>query len=249
MTVIDRRYARAPTASGRSSAASCSLARRIAGGRAEVPGFPDPRLKQGRAIWLGTCEACHANDVAGAPLVGNKGAWAPRLAKGKEALYKSALGGLTGPKGTQMPPRGGNDKLTDDQVRMAVDYMAAIVSDEPGGMTYAKRSVGFEHHPDGDRRRDIPVGGRRREPEGRRCRGHGRRRVRLARPPVLDRHRGRRRHLVRHAVGLADRRPRHGRGQARRRDPRDGPPVALDARPGHGQGRAAGGVRGHRDRT
>jgi cytochrome c5 len=89
--------------------------------------FPDARLKQGRAVWLGTCEACHANDIAGAPLVGSKAAWAPRIAKGKEALYRSALTGLTGPKGTQMPPRGGNDKLTDDQVRSAVDYMTAIV--------------------------------------------------------------------------------------------------------------------------
>ena len=51
----------------------------------------------------------------------------PRLAKGKDALYKSALGGLTGTSGTQMPPRGGNDKLTDHQVKAAVDYMAAIV--------------------------------------------------------------------------------------------------------------------------
>lgn len=103
-----------------------SLAASPAGAQ-KFPDFPDPRLKQGRAIWLGTCEACHANDIAGAPLVTSKAAWAPRLAKGKEALYKSALGGLTGPKGTQMPPRGGNEKLTDDQVRAAVDYMAAIV--------------------------------------------------------------------------------------------------------------------------
>lgn len=103
-----------------------SLAASPAGAQ-KFPEFPDARLKQGRAIWLGTCEACHANDVAGAPLVANKGAWKPRLAKGKDALYKSALGGLTGPKGTQMPPRGGNDKLTDDQVRSAVDYMMAIV--------------------------------------------------------------------------------------------------------------------------
>lgn len=93
----------------------------------KFPEFSDARLKQGRAAWLGTCEACHANDVAGAPLVTNKTAWAPRLAKGREALYKSALGGLTGPKGTQMPPRGGNDKLTDDEVRAAVEYMMAIV--------------------------------------------------------------------------------------------------------------------------
>ena len=93
----------------------------------KFPEFPDPRLKEGRAIWLGTCEACHANDVAGAPLITNKVAWASRLAKGRDALYKSALGGLTGPKGTQMPPRGGNDRLTDDQVRAAVEYMMAIV--------------------------------------------------------------------------------------------------------------------------
>ena len=41
--------------------------------------------------------------------------------------YQSALGGLTGPMGTQMPPRGGNDRLDNDQVRAAVDYMLALV--------------------------------------------------------------------------------------------------------------------------
>lgn len=93
----------------------------------QFPEFPDPRLQQGRAIWLGSCEACHAHDLAGAPLVGDRAAWAPRLAKGRDALYRSALQGRTGPKGTQMPPRGGNDGLSDDQVRAAVDYMMAIV--------------------------------------------------------------------------------------------------------------------------
>lgn len=103
-----------------------SLAASPAGAQ-KFPEFAGAHLKQGRAIWLGTCEACHANDVAGAPLVSNKAAWKPRLAKGRDALYKSALGGLTGPMGTQMPPRGGNDSLSDDQVRAAVDYMMAIV--------------------------------------------------------------------------------------------------------------------------
>src|SRR5262245_12419054 len=93
----------------------------------KYPQFTDPRLKQGRTVWLGTCEACHAHDLAGAPLVSDKRAWVPRLAKGKQALYASALGGLTGSKGTQMPPRGGNARLTDDEVKAAVDYMAAIV--------------------------------------------------------------------------------------------------------------------------
>jgi len=104
-----------------------ALAVSPAGAQQKFPEFPDARLRQGRTIWLGTCEACHANDVAGAPLVSNKAAWAPRLKKGRDALYKSALGGLTGPKGTQMPPRGGNDKLTEEQVKTAVDYMMAIV--------------------------------------------------------------------------------------------------------------------------
>lgn len=104
-----------------------SLAASPAAGAQNFPEFADPRLKQGRAIWLETCEACHAHDLAGAPLVSNKAAWAPRLAKGRDALYKSALGGLTGPKGTQMPPRGANDRLTDDQVKAAVEYMMAIV--------------------------------------------------------------------------------------------------------------------------
>jgi cytochrome c5 len=94
---------------------------------AKFPQFADPRLAKGRTIWLGTCEACHANDIAGAPLVSDKKAWAPRLAKGTPALYASALGGLTGTKGTQMPPRGGNTKLNDDEVKAAVDYMTAIV--------------------------------------------------------------------------------------------------------------------------
>ena len=116
----------APLAGALAAALVCGSLAAAPAGAQQFPEFPDPRLKQGRAIWLGTCEACHANDVAGAPLVTRKAAWTPRLAKGRDALYRSALRGLTGPMGTQMPPRGGNDKLTDDQVKAAVDYMMAL---------------------------------------------------------------------------------------------------------------------------
>ena len=91
------------------------LARSRIAGRRRSFRVPDPRLKQGRRL-AGTCEAATPTTSPGAARY-QQGAWAPRLAKGKDALYKSALGGLTGPKGTQMPPRGGNDKLTDDEVR------------------------------------------------------------------------------------------------------------------------------------
>lgn len=103
----------------------------LAAGGAQAQSFPDfgdARLKAGREIWLGTCRACHADDVAGAPLVSDRKAWAPRLARGKPALYQSALKGRVGPKGTEMPPRGGNDALSDEQVKAAVDYMTAIVA-------------------------------------------------------------------------------------------------------------------------
>lgn len=92
------------------------------------PAFKDSQLALGRSVWMANCEPCHAHDVAGAPLVSNRSAWATRIAKGKSALYRSATQGLTGPMGTQMPPRGGNDKLTDAQLRAAVDYMIAIVN-------------------------------------------------------------------------------------------------------------------------
>ena len=99
------------------------------GARAQaLPEFSDPRLKAGREVWVGTCQVCHTEPASGAPQIGDRKAWAPRLAKGKPALYRSALGGLVGPKGSEMPARGGNASLSDEQVRTAVDYMTAVVS-------------------------------------------------------------------------------------------------------------------------
>jgi cytochrome c5 len=79
----------------------------------------------GREIWMGTCQACHAEPLSGAPLISDKSAWALRVAKGREALYRSALNGFVGAKGTEMPARGGNSSLTDEQVKAAVDYMVS----------------------------------------------------------------------------------------------------------------------------
>jgi cytochrome c5 len=84
--------------------------------------------QDGETIWKGTCAVCHTEPLSGAPLVTDKAAWAPRMKKGKDALYRSALGGFTGPKGTEMPARGGNHSLTDAEVRAAVDYMTSKVS-------------------------------------------------------------------------------------------------------------------------
>lgn len=84
-----------------------------------------PVFADGREIWMGTCQACHAETLSGAPLITDKAAWLPRLAKGREVLYRSALHGFVGVKGTEMPARGGNPSLTDEQVKAAVDYMVS----------------------------------------------------------------------------------------------------------------------------
>ncbi len=65
---------------------------------------------------------CHAASVAGAPKPGDKTDWGPRIAQGMDVLYKHALEGFTGAKG-QMPSRGGNAKLTDEEVKAGVDFM------------------------------------------------------------------------------------------------------------------------------
>ena len=61
--------------------------------------------------------------MGGAPKPGDKADWGPRIAQGSELLYKHALEGFTGPKGT-MPPKGGST-LPDADVKAAVDFMAS----------------------------------------------------------------------------------------------------------------------------
>jgi cytochrome c5 len=78
--------------------------------------------KDGATIYNSVCGACHNSGVAGAPKMDDKAAWAPRVATGKDALYKSVLGG----KGA-MPPKGGAADLSDDEIKGTVDYILGKV--------------------------------------------------------------------------------------------------------------------------
>jgi cytochrome c5 len=99
-----------------------------AGGQLKMPTFDDPVLAEGRAVWMGTCRACHLLGVAGAPAVTDYPNWEPRIAKGMQALYQGPLLGIRGDDGQyKMPPRAGNDRLSDTQIRRAADYMVAAV--------------------------------------------------------------------------------------------------------------------------
>ena len=75
---------------------------------------------EGKAVYDTACFACHASGVAGSPKLGDKDAWAARIAQGADALYATALNG----KGA-MPPKGGNMALEDAKVKAAVDYMVS----------------------------------------------------------------------------------------------------------------------------
>jgi cytochrome c5 len=90
--------------------------------------FADDPGHRGRSVWLGTCRACHGDGFADAPAVTDRAAWAPRVAKGRPVLYAHALEGFFGPQSQMMPARGGNPALSDEEVRLAVDYMVRLVT-------------------------------------------------------------------------------------------------------------------------
>lgn len=77
---------------------------------------------QGKKVFGNVCSMCHAVGAAGAPKPGDEADWAPRIAQGKDVLYKHALEGYTGAKGV-MPARGGSTTLSDEDVKAAVDFM------------------------------------------------------------------------------------------------------------------------------
>jgi len=79
----------------------------------------------GKKVYGNVCSMCHAAGVAGAPKPGDKADWGPRIAQGKDMLYKHALEGFTGAKG-MMPARGGSTTLKDEEVKAAVDYMVSL---------------------------------------------------------------------------------------------------------------------------
>ena len=72
----------------------------------------------GKKLYDTVCMACHAAGIAGAPKTGDKAAWKPRIATGKEALYNSALKGKNA-----MPAKGGLASASDADVKAAVDYL------------------------------------------------------------------------------------------------------------------------------
>ena len=106
----------------------CSEQGGSAKAKVEMPTFPDERLMAGHSIWSRTCRACHLLGVQGAPAVTDFAQWETRLEKGKDVLAQRVINGIRGDDGKyRMPPRGGNERLTDEQVKLALDYKIAAI--------------------------------------------------------------------------------------------------------------------------
>lgn len=76
----------------------------------------------GKAIYDMSCAGCHGRGLLGSPKFGDKDAWAPRIKNGPAALEESVMKG----KG-KMLPKGGNDSLSLEELRTAIDYMLSKV--------------------------------------------------------------------------------------------------------------------------
>ena len=85
---------------------------------ADKPADTQTASADGQKIYQKSCQACHATGAAGAPKLGDKDAWAPRIAKGNDALLSSVTNGLKA-----MPPKGTCMSCSEDELRATVEYM------------------------------------------------------------------------------------------------------------------------------
>ena len=74
----------------------------------------------GKKTYDSSCMACHATGAAGAPKLGDKAAWAPRIASGEDSMLASLMNGKNA-----MPPKGACAACSDADLKAAMDYMVA----------------------------------------------------------------------------------------------------------------------------
>jgi cytochrome c5 len=77
-----------------------------------------PAPRTGEEVVKAQCIKCHETGKGGAPKIGDRDAWIPRLKEGLDSTVRSAMKGHGG-----MPARGGMADLTDSELRSAVIYL------------------------------------------------------------------------------------------------------------------------------
>ncbi|MDC0661299.1 c-type cytochrome [Marinobacter sp. SS21] len=76
--------------------------------------------RSGDAVYNAVCMACHSTGAAGAPIVGDAGAWGARIDKGLDTLISHAINGFNA-----MPAKGGCANCPDEEIQAAVEYMVS----------------------------------------------------------------------------------------------------------------------------
>jgi len=102
-------------------AGEIALAEAQAGATAPVAMAAFDGSLDGKMIYDNVCAVCHTAGVAGSPKL-EQAAWVTRLEQGMDTLVEHAINGYQGEAGV-MPARGGKMDLTDEQVRVTVQWM------------------------------------------------------------------------------------------------------------------------------
>ena len=76
----------------------------------------DPKLAK---LYAQTCKSCHTSAASGAPMAGDKAAWAPRVAQGLPTLVQHAVEGYKG-----MPPMGSCSDCTEKELTALITFMS-----------------------------------------------------------------------------------------------------------------------------
>jgi hypothetical protein len=100
-----------------------------------------PVERSGEQVVALDCVKCHGAGLEGAPRIGDRAAWIPRLKRGLHYLTLSAINGHGG-----MPPRGGMANLTDKEIEAAIAYMLNPASAVAMVPAPPQMPVGPYHH-------------------------------------------------------------------------------------------------------
>jgi len=109
--------------------------------------FASAAQRSGGEVVQAYCAKCHQTGSEGAPKIGDRAAWIPRLRQGFEVLVSSAIKGH-GP----MPSRGDAANLTDSEIQAAIAYMI-----NGGNGTTIRPSVALAAGPDPNHQINDPA--------------------------------------------------------------------------------------------
>ena len=103
---------------------SCMVGDEVCGNLAPAPAPAEPTVAEaavpltGQEVYDRFCFACHATGVGDAPLLQDAEQWAPRVAKGMDAMLQTSMTGLGA-----MPPKGTCMACSEEEMVAAIEYL------------------------------------------------------------------------------------------------------------------------------